>query len=70
MMLEQALAFEIAQARPERRRDVRVRLRLPMKLREVNNPGKSIEVITETENLSAGGFLCNSTTDLSVGVGL
>ena len=40
------------------RSEVRVRLRVPLKLRGVNDQGAQIEELATTENVSMSGFLC------------
>jgi len=49
------------------RSEVRVRLRVPLKLRGTDNQGKNIEQFTTTEDVSLSGFLCSSTVELPVG---
>lgn len=44
--------------RVERRAEVRVRLRIPVKLRGRDSSGESCEALTTTENVSRSGFLC------------
>ena len=46
------------------RSEVRVRLRVPIKLRGTDCHGKGFEEITTTENVSLSGFLCACTTQL------
>jgi CheY-like chemotaxis protein len=48
------------------RTEVRVRLRVPLKLRTTHSNGNKIDVETTTENVSLSGFLCASTTELAV----
>ena len=43
---------------PERRSEVRVRLRVNLKLRGADNEAKPFEELTTTENVSLSGFLC------------
>ena len=43
--------------RVERRSEVRVRLRVPLKLRGTDARGKPFEILTTTENVSLSGFL-------------
>lgn len=47
--------------------EVRVRLRVPLKLRGTDLHGKKFEEATETENVSLGGFLCGCATPLLAG---
>jgi DNA-binding response OmpR family regulator len=63
--LKQRLSEEIQAQRPERRAHVRVRMRLILKLKGQDEGSRSFEQLTTTENVSAGGFLCN----LSVALG-
>jgi response regulator RpfG family c-di-GMP phosphodiesterase len=57
--LKKRLADEIQSQIPERRAHVRVRMRLILKLKGQDEGGRSFEQLTTTENVSAGGFLCN-----------
>ncbi len=50
--------------RPERRSEVRVRLRVPLKLRGTDLSGAKFEVMTVTESVSAKAFLCGFTASL------
>jgi DNA-binding response OmpR family regulator len=65
--LKQRLAAELQAKRPERRGHVRVRMKLVLKLKGSDDQGKSFEQLTTTENVSAGGFLCNFPLELAVG---
>ena len=49
------------------RAHVRVRMRTILKLRGTDARGQNFDELTATENVSAGGFLCNSTTPLNEG---
>lgn len=49
------------------RTEVRVRLRVPLKLRGMDGNGNKIDVETTTENVSLSGFLCACTAELSTG---
>ncbi len=51
--------------RVERRSEVRVRLRVPLKLRGTDANGKPFEALTTTENVSLSGFLCGCTVPLA-----
>jgi CheY-like chemotaxis protein len=51
--------------RVERRSEVRVRLRVPLKLRGIDDKGGPFEVVTTTENVSLSGFLCGCAARLS-----
>ena len=46
--------------------EVRVRLRIVLKLRGADSQGKKFEAIATTENVSLSGFLCGCTADLPV----
>jgi CheY-like chemotaxis protein len=65
--LKQRLAVELQGARPERRSEVRVRMRIPLKLRGVDTLGIRFEDLSETENVSARGFLCSCARTLIKG---
>jgi DNA-binding response OmpR family regulator len=62
--LKKRLSDEIRAQHPERRADVRVRMRLILKLKGQDAGGRSFEQLTTTENVSAGGLLCNLTIAL------
>jgi len=49
------------------RTEVRVRLRVPLTLRDRKSDGNTIDQETTTENVSLSGFLCTCTADLSLG---
>lgn len=65
--LKSALATAISETQPERRAHVRVRMRVIIKLRGTDSNGRQFEESTTTENVSAGGFLCNCTANLIKG---
>jgi CheY-like chemotaxis protein len=50
-----------------RRAHVRIRMRTILKLRGIDARGRDFDELPATENVSAGGFLCNSTTALNEG---
>jgi response regulator RpfG family c-di-GMP phosphodiesterase len=52
--------------RKERRGEVRVRLRVPLKLKGTTAGGKTFSAATMTENVSLSGFLCACVEDLAV----
>ena len=52
------------------RSEVRVRLRVPLKLRGVNDQGAQIEELATTENVSLNGFLCVCTGVFAVNANL
>ena len=56
--LNSFIAKTLENRRVERRSEVRVRLRVPLKLRGTDNRGEPFEVLTSTENVSRSGFLC------------
>ncbi len=62
--LRAALARMAKTRRVERRSEVRVRLRVSLKLRGTDSHGKPFEALTSTENVSLSGFLCGCNTDL------
>src|SRR5262249_4636085 len=57
--LKTRLAEELQARRPERRAHVRVRMKLVLKVKGTDEHGRTFEQLTTTENVSAGGFLCN-----------
>lgn len=65
--LKRKLAIELESRQKERRAHVRVRMTLILKLRGTDAEGKGFEFTTATENVSAGGFLCNHTGSLVKG---
>lgn len=58
------LASVLQTVRPERRSEVRVRLRVGLKLRGSDNHKKPFEEVSISENLSLSGFLCGCTAVL------
>jgi response regulator RpfG family c-di-GMP phosphodiesterase len=52
--------------RKERRREVRVKLRVPLKLQGTTSGGRVFSAMTMTENLSLNSFLCACVEDLAV----
>jgi CheY-like chemotaxis protein len=66
-LLKRRLAEELEAQRPERRSETRVRMRVTLKLRGTDTASKPFEEITTTENVSAGGFLCNCSASLATG---
>lgn len=52
-------------ALPERRKELRVRLRVTLKLRGTDSNGKPFEESTATENVSKSGFFCGCTAPLA-----
>ena len=66
--LKERLAAELEIKRPERRSEVRVRMRVILKLRGTDANGKTFEELAETEDVSASGFLCTCSLLLVRGV--
>jgi twitching motility two-component system response regulator PilG len=64
-LLRSRLAEVLSAKRPERRSEVRVHLRAPLKLSGVDSNGKSFEERTHTENVSLHSFLCGCTASLN-----
>jgi response regulator RpfG family c-di-GMP phosphodiesterase len=62
--LKAQLKHELETTRTERRNNVRVRMKLVLKLKGADASGRSFEQLTSTENVSAGGFLCTLSLDL------
>jgi DNA-binding response OmpR family regulator len=56
----------LVKRRKERRSEVRVKLRVPLKLRGTNASGRPFSVKTITENVSLSGFLVACAEDLAV----
>jgi chemotaxis family two-component system response regulator PixH len=59
--LRAGLATVLHAAQPERRSEVRVRLRVMLKLRGTDINEKPFEEVSATENVSQSGFLCGCT---------
>jgi len=59
--LRERLAAELQKGRPERRSEVRVKMKVPLRLRGTDANGQQFEELGETENVSVSGFLCNCT---------
>ena|SRR5579863_2681596 len=64
--LRASLANVLHAVRPERRSEVRVRLRVTLKLRGTDINGKTFDEMSITENVSRNGFLCGCTAILKV----
>jgi CheY-like chemotaxis protein len=62
--LKTALAEELKSTQPERRAHKRVQMRVLLKLRGTDANGKQFDESTTTDNVSAGGFLCNCSASL------
>ena len=65
--LKSRLTVELQSKRSERRDHVRVRMRLALKLRGIEASGRAFEEVTNTENVSAEGFMCNCMSSLIKG---
>ncbi|HSS96853.1 MAG TPA: response regulator [Terriglobales bacterium] len=65
--IKNRLNYELEGQRPQRRAHVRIRMRTILKLSGTDANGKRFDELTATENVSVGGFLCNSTTTLEEG---
>lgn len=61
--LRNGLAQVIKSHRYVPRSEVRVRLRVPLKLRGADSSGNIVEEVATTENVSVSGFLCSCVTD-------
>ena len=64
-LLRSRLAEVLNAKRPERRSEVRVRLRVPLKLRGTDSKGKPFEECTHTEDVSLSAFLCGCAASLN-----
>jgi DNA-binding response OmpR family regulator len=62
--LKATLAAELKGKQAERRAHKRVQMRVSLKLRGTDASGNPFEESTTTENVSAGGFLCNCLASL------
>lgn len=62
--LRASLAKVLHAAQPDRRREVRVHLRVRLKLQGTDGNEKPFEEISNTENVSKSGFLCGCTARL------
>lgn len=65
--LKAALAEELKSKQPERRAHKRVQMRVLLRLRGTDTGGKQFDESTATDNVSAGGFLCNCAASLIKG---
>jgi response regulator RpfG family c-di-GMP phosphodiesterase len=63
--IKNRLNYELEGQHIQRRAHVRIRMRTILKLSGTDAAGKRFDELTATENVSVGGFLCNSTTALS-----
>jgi len=64
--IKNRLNYELEGQRTQRRAHVRIKMRTILKLSGSDAEGKRFDELTATENVSVGGFLCNSTTALPV----
>jgi DNA-binding response OmpR family regulator len=64
--LKASLLNTLQAKRPERRSEVRVRLRTVLKLKGADKDGKAFEELTTTENLGQHSFLCGCTPFLKL----
>jgi DNA-binding response OmpR family regulator len=65
--LRSKLAAEFEQSRPNRRRELRLPMRVPLKLKGQTKEGIPFEELTVTQDVSTGGFLCSCTMGLVKG---
>lgn len=64
--LQACLENDVVKAhRVERRSEVRVRLRVPLKLAGMSGEGKAFQILTATDNVSLSSFLCSCTVTLA-----
>ena len=66
-MLRARLGEFVRGKRKERRKEVRVRLGVPLRLRGKDTKGNNFDIATITENVSLSGFLCSCSVTLGVG---
>jgi CheY-like chemotaxis protein len=65
--LQKTLTTYIQGHRHDRRAELQVHLRVMLKLRGFDVAGKPFEIITATEDVSAGGFLCSCNASIKIG---
>jgi DNA-binding response OmpR family regulator len=65
-LLRVRLAEFVSGKRKERRKEVRVHLGVPLRLRGNDAEGNTFDVVTMTENVSLSGFLCACSAKLAV----
>ena len=65
--LKTRLAGVLESKQSERRTEVRVRLKVTVKLKGTDKKGSPFELLTTTEDVSAGGFLCGCAESLENG---
>ena len=66
-LLRSRLAQVLSAKRPERRKEVRVRLPAPLRLSGIDSKGTAFEELTHTENVSLNAFLCGCGASLNPG---
>ena len=62
--LKARLADVLKAKQPERRAEVRIRLRVALRLEGTDTSGAKFEVVATTEDVSAGGFFCGCPAQL------
>jgi CheY-like chemotaxis protein len=65
--LEQTLSQLLSAGRKERRSEVRVKLRVPVRISGQAADGSHFDILTTTENVSQHGFLCACNVDIHIG---
>jgi len=65
--LRSALDSAVREPRRERRSEPRIRLKAVLKIRGTGENGKEFELLTTTEDVSGGGFLCHCAIQLPPG---
>jgi CheY-like chemotaxis protein len=65
--LEQTLSQLLSAGRKERRREVRVKLHVPVRIAGQAADGSHFDILTTTENVSQNGFLCACNVDIHIG---
>jgi len=63
--LQARLMEELQKQRPERRRSTRVAMKVSLRLRGLDGSGHRFEELTNTENVSVDGFLCQCSVRLA-----
>jgi len=63
--LQDRLLEELETQRPERRKSVRVPMKVTLRLHGIDAAGRRLEELASTENVSADGFLCQCPAALS-----
>jgi CheY-like chemotaxis protein len=66
-VLEQTLSQLLSNGRKERRGEVRVKLRVPVRITGQAADGSHFDLLTMTENVSQNGFLCACNVDIHIG---